>query len=308
MIDLHVHSTFSDGSLTPEQLAAKAAQVGLTAVGLTDHDCTGGLARFAAACAREGVRPVPGVEISANVEHGTLHILGYLMDVADEALQRTLEEIRDGRHSRNLRILARLNELGLALEWDEVARHAGEDIVSRPHFARAMVERGYVKDTVDACDRFLGKGQPAYVDRLRLSAEDSVRLIRDAGGLAVLAHPFTLDLKPRALRAFVLGLRNAGLDGIESYYSEYSSEQQQTYLAMAADLGLLATGGSDFHGDPNPAIRLGTGFGGLSVPDALADALFARAAGRGVRSGVAGRVGTGPVPGRVGPAAAEEQS
>jgi predicted metal-dependent phosphoesterase TrpH len=276
MIDLHTHSTFSDGSLTPEQLAAKAREAGIVALGLTDHDSTGGVARFVAACKEASVLPVPGVEISANVDHGTLHILGYFMDLADVRLQETLEEIRDGRNARNRRILKRLNELGLTLAWEEVARYAGEEVVARPHFARALIARGYVKTGQDAFDRYLGKGQPAYVDRFRLSAHDSVRVIHEAGGLSVLAHPFTLDLKPRDLKEFVRGLAEAGLDGIEGYYSEYTRDQQNAYLALAGELGLVVTGGSDFHGDPNPAISLGVGFGNLRVPDELIAPLLAR--------------------------------
>jgi predicted metal-dependent phosphoesterase TrpH len=276
MIDLHTHSTFSDGSLTPEQLAAKAREIGLTALGLTDHDSTGGVARLVAACEDTTVLPIPGVEISANVDRGTLHILGYFMDIANAALQETLEEIRDGRDARNRRILRRLNELGFALTWEEVAQHAGEEVVARPHFAKAMIARGYVKTSQDAFDRYLGKGQPAYVDRFRLSPADSVRVIRGAGGVAVLAHPFTLDLKPRDLKEFVRELAAAGLDGIEGYYSEYTPEQHGAYLALARELGLVVTGGSDFHGDLNPAISLGAGFGNLRIPDDLIPPLLAR--------------------------------
>jgi predicted metal-dependent phosphoesterase TrpH len=196
-------------------------------------------------------------------------MLGYFVDGEDTGLRATLEEIRDGRESRNLRILERLNGLGLALSWEEVASFAGEDTVGRPHFAQAMQARGFVKTKEEAFDLYIGKGKPAYVDRFRLSPEDSIAAIRRAGGVAVLAHPSTMGLGPRALGEAVAGLKAAGLGGIEAYYSEHTADQQAQYIRLANELGLAVTGGSDFHGDANPAVRLGVGFGSLKVPDSL---------------------------------------
>jgi predicted metal-dependent phosphoesterase TrpH len=273
MIDLHTHSTFSDGTLTPEALVEAASGIGLAALALTDHDCTDGHERFLAACAKTGMKGIGGVEISANVKEGTLHMLGYFLDGSNPEISRVLGEIRDGRRLRNERILDRLNGMGLKLDWEEVEALAGEDVVGRPHFAQAMVARGYVTDKTDAFDRYLAKGQPAYVDRFRLSPEDSIAAIRGAGGVAVLAHPFTLGVSDRALRGAILKLKDAGLGGIEAYYSEYTPEQQALYLRLAKETGLAVTGGSDFHGDMNPSVRLGVGFGGLRVPDELAGKL-----------------------------------
>lgn len=276
MIDLHVHSTFSDGSLTPEQLVASAREIGLTALALTDHDCTSGIERFMAACADgdgSGLRGIPGVEISADVKGGTMHLLGYYVDTQDAELERTLDLIRDGREFRNHKILARLNELGLPMTWEEVSAFAGEDVVGRPHFAQALLSKGYISTKQEAFDSYLAKGKPAYVDRFRLSPSDSVAAIRSAGGVPVLAHPYTLQLGDAALRSFVTELKEAGLAGIEVYYSEHSSARVKAYLALAADRGLLVTGGSDFHGEANSEVALGTGRGGLAVPDELADEL-----------------------------------
>jgi predicted metal-dependent phosphoesterase TrpH len=278
MIDLHAHSTFSDGSLTPEELAALAAQEGLSAVALTDHDCTDGVPRFLAACEAAGIEGVAGVEISADCSKGTMHVLGYLLDCASPRLQDVLVRIRNGREIRNRRILEKLNALGLAMDWDEVAGHAGEDVVGRPHFAKVMLARGYVKDKDEAFDKFLGKGKPAYVDRFRLTARDSIDVLHDAGGLAVLGHPFTLDLGKPALRECVRELAGFGLDGIETYYSEHSPEQVRQYEELAADFGLIRTGGSDFHGEVNPDVRLGRGFGQLRVEEAILAAMKQRAA------------------------------
>jgi len=267
LIDLHSHSTFSDGSLTPEALARKAAEIGLTAMALTDHDCTSGVPRFMAACASHGIEGIPGVEISADVKKGTLHVLGYLIEVGHERLESVLVRIRQGREIRNREILDKLQRLGMSLSWEDVASLADEEVVGRPHFAQALKAKGYVKSKEDAFERYLAKGKPAYADRFRLSPQDSIAALHAAGGLAVLAHPFTLDADRKGLREIVAGLKEAGLDGVEAYYSEHSPEQTQQYVAVARDLDLVAVGGSDFHGDANPAIRLGRGFGSLNVPD-----------------------------------------
>jgi len=279
MVDLHTHSIFSDGSHTPEELAAMGRAAGLSAVALTDHDTMAGLERFAAACAGIGLKGVPGVEISADVARGTMHILGYYADPRCAALNMALERIRDGRSDRNGKILERLSSLGMPLSSEEVARYAGDEVVGRPHVARAMVEKGYVRSCEEAFEKYLAKGRPAYVDRFRLSPAESVRMIREAGGVAVLAHPFTLELDNGGLRKLLVGLKDSGLQGMEVYYSEHSPEQTRRYLALAKEMGLLPTGGSDFHGAVNPAIRLGIGFGNLRVPDDVLPALAA-AAGR----------------------------
>lgn len=276
MIDLHAHSTFSDGSLTPEELVALAETAGLSALALTDHDCTDGIPRFLAACEQAGITGIAGVEISVDVSHGSLHMLGYCVVPGHPALEPNLVNIRDGRAYRNTQILAKLNELGLELTWEEVAANAGEDVVGRPHFAKAMIDRGYVAEKQAAFDRYLAKGQAAYVDRFRMTPEDSLAAIRAAGGVPVLAHPFTLDLGRAKLAAYVEELRDLGLAGIEVYYAEHSPPQVAQYLDLATRLDLVATGGSDYHGDVNPDVKLGVGFGNLRVADEVAAALFAR--------------------------------
>jgi 3',5'-nucleoside bisphosphate phosphatase len=277
MIDLHVHSIFSDGTRTPEQIIAEAEAAGLTAVALTDHDTTAGLARFAAAGAASAVRPVPGVEISADVPKGTMHMLGYFVDPDCAPLCAALHEIRDGRKLRNTRILEELNALGLEMTWDEVEAYAGDEVVSRPHFAQAMQARGYVTSKQEAFDRYLARGKPGYVERFRLPPADGMRLIRAAGGVPVLAHPFTLDLDPAALRASLREWKAQGLGGIEVYYSEHDAARQAVYGALAAELDLVPTGGSDYHGDATPGLRLGVGFGNLRVPDGVLAELERRA-------------------------------
>ena len=276
MIDLHCHSTFSDGSLTPEQLADEAARIGLTALALTDHDTVAGLPRFQAAAAGKSFRPVPGVELSVDCSSGVMHMLGYWMDTANPELVRQMEWIRNGREMRNRSMLDKLNALGFAMTWDEVQAVAGEDIVGRPHFGQVMIQKGYVKDKNEAFDKWLGDGKPGYADRPRLTAEVAVALIRQAGGVAVLAHPFSLHISKDAMASLFIQLAAAGLAGVECYYSEHSADLTKEYLAMAKQANLVPTGGSDFHGEVSPGIRLGVGFGGLNVPDEALTQLEAR--------------------------------
>ncbi|MBA4389028.1 MAG: hypothetical protein C0404_13690 [Verrucomicrobia bacterium] len=273
MIDLHTHSTFSDGSLTPAELVKEAKRIGLTAIALTDHDSTGGLDLFLAACRKHGVTGIPGVEISADCKHGTMHMLGYHINPSEVGLQAVLEKIRDGRSSRNQEIIRKLNELGLELSWNEVKAYAGEDVVGRPHFAQALVARGYVSSKERAFDLYLAKGKPGYIDRLKMTPADSIQAIVGADGIAVLAHPFTLGLGGKDLKKCIEELRDAGLRGMEVFYSEHSPVQVEEYRKLAVELGLVATGGSDFHGKANPRISLGRGFGPLNVPDAVVEDL-----------------------------------
>ncbi len=276
MIDLHTHSTFSDGSLTPEELVALGKEIGLTALALTDHDTLGGIPRFLNACAALGSgapEGITGVELSAEVSSGTMHLLGYGIDISHAELADLLHQVRRGRRIRNECILKSLLDLGMEITLDEVIASAGEHVVGRPHFAQALVARGYVKNKQQAFKTLLGKGAPAYRPRFRPSPAECIRLIRQAGGVAVLAHPFTLDLKPMKMRSRVRELRGMGLHGLEVYYPEHSIEKQEFCAKLAHALGLHMTGGSDFHGAMNPDIYLGRGFGSLCVPDTLLEGL-----------------------------------
>ena len=277
MIDLHLHSTNSDGSETPEELVARGHRAGLKAMALTDHDNMAGVEEFLAACRLHGVTGIAGVEISADVEdgHGTLHILGYGVNPEHPLVKESLGRVLDGRAWRNEQILELLNKLGLELEWGEVQACAGEDVVGRAHFAQAMIDRDYVSSVVEAFDRYLAKGRPAYVNRYRLYPDEGIRMIREAGGVAVIAHPFSWELDEVKLEAGLRELKEAGLAGVEAVYSEYTPEQSVTLLRLAKKLGMLTTGGSDYHGLAKPDIALGTGFGSLCVPDEYLPPLLA---------------------------------
>lgn len=277
MIDLHTHSTFSDGSLTPEQLVREAERARLAALALTDHDSIDGLERFMAACSKSIVRGVPGVEISVdcNPSDATMHILGYFIDPANAQLNEHVNRLHDGRQHRNEEILKRLNAMGLMLSMNEISSFAGENNVGRLHFAQALMARGYVRTTQEAFDKYLAKGKAGYANRLRFKPLGGVEMIRKAGGIAVLAHPFTLKLGKQALAACVGELVQGGLQGIEVYYPQHSPKLVRQYLDLAAQFYLVATGGTDFHGTPMPDVKLGRGFGVLDVPNAVLEQLDA---------------------------------
>jgi len=276
MIDLHCHSTFSDGSFPPEYLVEEALKIGLTALALTDHDTTAGLPRFFAAGEGQPIELVPGVELSVDCSSGLMHMLGYWMDTENPELLRQMEWVRNGREIRNREMLKKLNALDFTMTWEEVTAYAGEDVVGRPHFAQVMLEKGYAKDKNEAFDKWLGDGKPGYADRPRLTAEVAVELIRQAGGVAVLAHPFTLRIGNDKMGALLKELAGYGMAGVECYYSEHSADLTEDFLEMAKAADLVPTGGSDFHGEVSPGISLGTGFGGLNVPDEVLGLLKAR--------------------------------
>lgn len=278
MVDLHLHSTCSDGTDEPEALAAAAAAAGLYAAVLTDHDNMDGTARFAAAAAAAGVKTIPGMELSCEVPGRTVHVLAYGCDASDGPLSEALRRIRAGRSERNAEILARLSRLGRRVSPDEVAREAGPGatVIGRPHIARALVRKGWAHDVPDAFRRYLGRGAPAYVDRFRLPPERAVELVRGAGGVASLAHPHQTGMDKASLRRFVASMAEAGLGGIECLYTGYWPNQIEEYLGLAREFGLLVTGGTDYHGGNRPAVAIGVAYGGLKVSDATFDALAAR--------------------------------
>lgn len=275
MIDLHMHSMFSDGTFTPEELVKEAGRQGLTAMALTDHDTTGGVTRLLEAARQSGIRAFSGVEVSADAGAGTMHVLGYGVDPANKSLIEHLRWIREGRDERNQEILHKLNRLGMRLTYEDVRVHAGADVVARPHFAQALIAKGYVRNKKDAFDRFLARGKPAYAERRRLEPAETFALIRSAGGIPVLAHPFTLKLVGSAFREAIALYKEQGLGGLEVYYPEHTPDLVREYRRMTADLKMLATGGSDFHGAVSPGIEMGRGFGSLNVPDEVAEQLAA---------------------------------
>ncbi len=245
--DLHLHTTASDGELSPSDLVALAPTQGLTTLAITDHDTLSGLEQALRAGLDHQVDVIPGVEISAIYDPGTLHILG-LFPHYPEGLEEWLSRIQRGREERLPRMIQRLKDLGVDLDTQDVRRLAGSAQIGRPHIARALIEKGYVRDFEEAFARYLAKGRPAYVDKEKLGPGEAIDLIRTFGGLPVLAHPFTLGLGDQALKAFVRDLARAGLAGIEVYYPEHTPSQTRLYASLASTFSLAATGGTDFHG------------------------------------------------------------
>jgi predicted metal-dependent phosphoesterase TrpH len=277
--DLHCHTTESDGTLTPRQIVALAREIGLRTLAITDHDTIAGLAEGKAAGNDFGVRVLSGVEISVEYASRTVHMLGYCFDAGAEKLRAGLEKLVGGRNERNKKIVARLNELGMPVTLEEIEAEAGGKVVGRPHIARVLLRHGYVATWEEAFDKYLARGGAAYFERLRFTPVDAVALIREAGGVAVLAHPKYVALhEGETLEDILRTLVDAGLEGIECYYTDHTPEETAAYLELARRYNLVATGGSDFHGSVKPDIALGSGKGDLIVSEACADALVERAA------------------------------
>jgi predicted metal-dependent phosphoesterase TrpH len=279
MIDLHSHSTCSDGSETPTRVIELAAEAGCHAIALTDHDGLGGIEEARAAAAQHAIRFVPGCEVSCKFNPGTMHVLCYFVEPGDGPLQDQLERLRNDRVTRNDRLIARLNELDIPITLEQVAEEAGGSTLGRPHFAEALVKLGAVKTYQDAFDKLLAKGGPAYIPKAFIDAPTTIDAATGSGALAVLAHPLSLKLEPAPLEQLVGELAEAGLTGMECYYGRYSPEEREGLAAIAARHGLVATGGSDYHGTHKPDLAVGTGTGDLDVPDSALSALEERRVG-----------------------------
>jgi len=279
MIDLHCHSRESDGDLSVEALVALAEARGLTAVALTDHDTVSGIDGFLAAGRGRRVRAVPGVEVACQGDGSLImHVVGLWPDHRDPALGAMLAGIRSARARRNDLMFERLAALGCRLERAAVERLAGGGVVGRPHVAQALIQAGHCRSHRDAFDRFLGRGKPAYVRRELTGAAEALRVLSAAGAVCIWAHPLMGNSVTGALvRRVVQALRPAGLDGLEVYYSDYGATDTRNAREYCEAMGLLQSGGSDFHGGNIPGIDLGVGRGGLCVPDALLEPLLARA-------------------------------
>ena len=272
-IDLHLHTTHSDGSLSPAEVLRLAHKAGVTALAITDHDIVSGIPEAITAGAELGIEIIPGVEISSSVGNSELHILGYYIQWQDLKLNQRMAALRESRHNRNPKIIERLRALGLDVTYEEVRALAGTDSVGRPHIARLLMDKQYVTSAKDAFDRYLAEGRPAYVARELPTPADAVSWIRAAGGVAVLAHPTWAKVSGERLNALLTTLKGDGLGGIEVHYSTHTKRQTTEYLDLAKRLDLLVTGGSDFHGITKPDIEVGIGRGNLKVPRKLLDPL-----------------------------------
>jgi len=279
-IDLHIHSTASDGTLTPSEILTLAQNLHLGAIAITDHDTLDGSKDALSSGIPPSVKFLTGVEISAELPPsfscaGSFHILGYAVDVDHPNLNHTLSMLRDSRKTRNPQILKLLSRLGIEVTLDEVRNLAGDSQLGRPHIAQLMVEKGYVQSIDAAFDEYLGNGKPAYVDRFRFECEETIKTILNAGGIPVLAHPLLLGIKENdILEDLIAVLAEMGLRGIEVYYPEHTKNLIVYYSRLASHYNLLITGGTDFHGDIKPEIQMGVGKGDFFVPYELYEKLI----------------------------------
>ena len=280
-IDLHVHSVYSDGSLTPTELVALAANTGLSAFALTDHDTTDGVDEALHAAAGAGLEVIPGIEFSTRYLHRDIHVLGYYMDYHAAAFQKQLKEFLDARALRNRQMCERIQEYAKApINLPELERCWPGAVITRAHMAAWLVERGYVETRTIAFDKYLGEHAPCFVAKSEVTPKDAIRLILEHGGIPVLAHPLLYALSKKQLRALVRELKECGLMGIEAVYVLNRGSDEAFVRSLAEEHGLLVTGGSDFHGKNKPNIALGTGIkSGLSVPCELLEQLKRARAG-----------------------------
>jgi len=270
-IDLHIHSTASDGRLSPAEVVHKSAELGLTIIAITDHDSVEGIApALAAAKAFPQLRVIPNVEISTDVPQGEVHVLGYFIDYTDHELKATLERMRNSRQERARGMVTKLQNLGVHIDWQRVREIAGSGSIGRPHIAQAMLEKGYIASVKEAFTKYIGRDGPAYVEREKRTPAEAVELILRAKGLPVLAHPFTAS-DPEVL---VAELKAAGLIGIEAYYDGYTRDEINRLVALANKHNLIATGGSDYHGLDTATETM---IGGVDVPMEAAERLIALA-------------------------------
>ena len=275
-IDLHTHSLCSDGAQTPADVVRTAAAAGLSAIALSDHDCITGVQEAMDTGKALGVEVIPAVELSAQSDT-ELHILGYFVDIHNKKLQDAMAyalQVRDERQEETCR---KLNEQGFQITMDELREEAhGNPVLCRAHFAQIMVRKGYAESVKDAFSRYLSVGCYAYSNRQALTATEAVSLIREAGGIAVAAHLHLIKKPDDELKEYLKSLIPYGLDGIEGYYTDYTPEMQERYQAMAKELGLVISGGTDYHGANKPHITIGEGRGNLEIPYSVLDGLRER--------------------------------
>lgn len=264
LIDLHTHTNFSDGTMKPAELVRYAKKRGLAAIAITDHDTVNGVGEALEEGDNLGLEVVPGVEIDV-VYDGELHILGYYIDIGSRRIKDKLEDMNSRRNKRNVRLVRKLNGMGVDITLEEAMNEAQGDIVGRLHIAKALVRKGVVQSIPEAFDRFIGIGKPGYIEKEKLTPKQGIELIKSAGGIAVLAHPLLIGLSMEKLDKLLAELKGYGLGGIEAYYTSHTYEDMGNLLRLAVKHGLAATGGTDFHGANKPEVEIGTGRGNLRI-------------------------------------------
>ncbi len=265
-VDLHTHSTASDGSFSPEALVREAVTAGVSAIALTDHDSVGGVEQALQAGEQTGMEVIPGVELSTDYAKEEVHVVGLFIDHENQALKAQLHRFVEERDGRNVKIIAKLQKTGFDISVEAVYSRNPDSVISRPHIARYLVETGQAPDVQWVFDHYVAAGKSCYVERYKITPVEAVGVIHAADGLAVLAHPCLYHLQEEVLLRMVGEMKEAGLDGIEALYARNKSGDEERFRKIAADYGLLLSGGSDFHGASKPDIKIGTGRGALCVP------------------------------------------
>lgn len=275
IVDLHVHSTESDGTLTPEDLVAEAKKAGLAAFALTDHDTCQGVCKAMPLAASAGIELIPGIELSTDYHGKEVHIVGLYIDIENEQLLKKTAEYRKCRSERNALMVEALRKEGLSITMEELVAENPDCVITRANIARFLYEHGQIKSVREAFDRYIGDHCKCYVGRLKVASTDAVRLIKEAGGTAILAHPLLYGLSNTNLQKMIDELKPAGLDGLEAIYSTYTTGEEQQMKRLARENGLLISGGSDFHGSNKPDIALGRGRGHLYIPYSILEEIKA---------------------------------
>ena len=271
MIDLHTHSTESDGTLTPEALIQLAADTGLSAIALTDHDTVGGLEKAEVTAKALGIELVPGIELSTDYNGTEVHMLGFYIDNTNPAFLAKLQEFIDSRNTRNEKMAFLLQKEGFDITLEKLHQEYPKSVITRAHFARYLVEHGFIKDRDTVFRKYLGDNCRCYVPREKISPFEAIDLIRLGGGLSFFAHPVLCHMNHDRLRFFVRDLKEAGLTGMEAIYSMNTPGDEHNMKKLANEFDLLISGGSDFHGENKPYIHLGTGKGNLRIPESILD-------------------------------------
>lgn len=275
IIDLHVHSTESDGTLTPEDLVAEAKKAELAAFALTDHDTCQGVGKAMPLAASAGIELIPGIELSTDYHGKEVHIVGLYIDIENEQLLKKTTEYRKCRSERNALMVEALRKEGLSITMEELVAENPDCVITRANIARFLYEHGQIKSVREAFDRYIGDHCKCYVGRLKVASTDAVRLIKEAGGTAILAHPLLYGLSNTNLQKMIDELKPVGLDGLEAIYSTYTTGEEQQMKRLARENGLLISGGSDFHGSNKPDIALGRGRGHLYIPYSVLETIKA---------------------------------
>jgi hypothetical protein len=276
-VDLHIHSSASDGRLSPQEIVYRAVELGITIIAIADHDTVAGIApALAAAKVFPELKVIPAIEISTDVPGDEVHVLGYFIDYTNSHFISRLESMRRSRVERAQKMVAKLKGLGVNIEWERVQHFAGGSTIGRPHIAQAMLEKGYIGSISEAFAKYIGRNGPAYAEREKMTPAEAVKLLLDVNGLPVLAHPLTI----RETEAMIMEMRASGMVGIEVYYKDYGEEQRNSLRQLAQKHHLIATGGSDYHGLEDNEIMIGD----AGVPLVAAEQLLALAEHRALKS------------------------